>query len=93
MRKISRKHKSTIVSIFLKAIQSGQRDGSPADGNFLADHTHDLERKSLRMNAGQASNFIKREMLNFNYGDMCVVVEKKNKNNGGNVYKTVDLDA
>ena len=77
----------------MKAISSGQRDGSPSDGKFLADHTHDLEKKSLRMNAGQTSNFIKREMVNINFGGFCVVINKKNNNNGGNVYTMVDLNA
>lgn len=96
MRKLLGKSKLVIISLFLETIFDGKKDGTPADGRLLADETKEPEyglKRSLHMNSGEASNFVKQHMLNVNFDNSCVTVEKKNGNNGGNVYKLVDLNA
>ena len=91
MRKSITNNKHLIISHFLKVIKKGKDLGGPADGYWMADSTTKLK-KSLKMSSGQASNFVRIEMVNRNFFGYCVIVEKKNGNNGKNEYTLYDLE-
>jgi hypothetical protein len=88
MRKNLVNAKDELVDLLFSAIQEEHR---PVNGHYLSEVTKE-HRKSIHMNPVEISHFMKRFVTGVNFDNKVVEIERKQGNNGSNIYKMVMLN-
>ena len=91
MRKVLLKSKDELSDYFFDVIEEGCNRGKVVDGCYLSEATQELG-KSMHMTSLEISHFVKRFVLNINFENKIVKIEKKSSKTGGNLYRVVNLD-
>lgn len=92
MRKTLINNKDELSDFIFDAIVDGMARGKQIDGYYLSGCTSEL-RKSLYMTSVEVCYFVKTIMKDISFDNKVVSIERKNGNNGHNIYKVVDINA